>query len=75
MLQIIFSLYFLHFASSEYVLADYNYNPKKIYTTLYIAGQDPVVQLDSATFNNTVYCENSNCSDVAYLVQVRVPGP
>jgi hypothetical protein len=54
-------------ASAE--VANFGYNPKGENPTLYDAASDPIVQLDEATFNDTVFCGGrDDCT--AYLVEV-----
>lgn len=56
-----------NFVNAE--VANFGYNPKGENPTLYDSASDPIIQLDEATFNDTVFCGGRNdCT--AYLVEV-----
>lgn len=52
---------------SEY--ADFGTVPKGVNPTLYDASDDPIVQLDETTFNDTVFC-NGREDCPSYVVEV-----
>ena len=67
MFLILFLISVIFSVQSEY--ADFGTVPKGMNPTLYDASDDPIIQLDETTFNDTVFCHGKeDCP--SYLVEV-----